>query len=199
MANLFEHLSDLIVNNIDPADREAEIFARYGRQVSIMILDSSGFSRISEKYGIVYFLTRLVMMRRIVEPILDAYNNIDFKFEADNIYGVFEHPDDAIRVALDAHAAVRENKLMLTESEPFRVCAGIGYGNLLYSETMEGYFGEELTLASKLGEDTADGGETLLTTSAYESADRELVKSFTQASLSISGIEVTYYQHQFEN
>ena len=53
MANLFEHLSDLIVNNIDPADREAEIFARYGRQVSIMILDSSGFSRISEKYGIV--------------------------------------------------------------------------------------------------------------------------------------------------
>ncbi len=56
-----------------------------------------------------------------------------------------------------------------------------------------------MTLASKLGEDTADGGETLLTTSAYESADRELVKSFTQASLSISGIEVTYYQHQFEN
>ncbi|MBP20158.1 MAG: hypothetical protein CMQ21_14880 [Gammaproteobacteria bacterium] len=164
-----------------------------------MILDSSGFSRISEEHGIVHFLTRLVMMRQIVEPILDAYNNIDFKFEADNVYGVFEHPDDAIRVALDAHAAVRENKLMLTESEPFKVCAGIGYGNLLYSETMEGYFGEELTLASKLGEDTADGGETLLTTSAYESADRELVKSFTQASLSISGIEVTYYQHQFEN
>ncbi len=199
MANLFEHLSDLIVSDIDPAEREAEIFERYGQQVSVMILDSSGFSRISEEHGIVHFLTRLVMMRRIVEPILKSYNNLDFKFEADNIYAVFDHPDDAIRVSLETHAAVHENKLMLTESEPFRVCAGIGYGNLLYSETMEGYFGEELTLASKLGEDTADGGETLLTTSAYESADRELVKSFTQASLSISGIEVTYYQHQFEN
>ncbi|MBQ61131.1 MAG: hypothetical protein CMQ19_03550 [Gammaproteobacteria bacterium] len=199
MANLFEHLSDLIVSDIDPAEREAEIFERYGQQVSVMILDSSGFSRISEEHGIVHFLTRLVMMRRIVEPILKSYNNLDFKFEADNIYAVFDHPDDAIRVSLETHAAVHENKLMLTESEPFRVCVGIGYGNLLYSETMEGYFGEEMNLASKLGEDTAEGGETLLTNLAYESADPELVKSFKPASLSISGIETTYYQHQYES
>jgi hypothetical protein len=64
---------------------------------------------------------------------------------------------------------------------------------------MEGYFGEEMNLASKLGEDTAEGGETLLTNLAYESADPELVKSFKPASLSISGIEATYYQHQYES
>lgn len=108
------------------------------------------------------------MMRQIVEPILKTYSNRNFKFEADNVYAIFDHPDDAVRAALDTHEAVHQSKLMLTENEPFRVCIGIGYGNLLYSETLGGYFGEEMNLASKLGEDTAEGGETLLTWAAYE-------------------------------
>jgi len=72
-------------------------------------------------------------------------------------------------------------------------------GKMLYSETLEGYFGEEMNLASKLGEDIAEGGETLLTVAAYENADRELVKSFEKLSLSISGIVATYYMQQFNS
>lgn len=199
MANLFEHLGELIASDIDPVERAAEIFDRYGQTVSVMILDSSGFSRISEEHGILYFLTRLVMMRQIVGPILETYHDRDFKFEADNVYAVFDHPDDAIRAALAAHEAVQKAKLMLTENEPFRVCIGIGYGKMLYSETLEGYFGEEMNLASKLGEDIAEGGETLLTVAAYENADRELVKSFEKLSLSISGIVAKYYRQQFNS
>ena len=95
---------------------------------------------------------------------------------------------------------------MLTGSEPFRVCVGIGYGRMLYSETLEGYFGGEMNLACKLGgemnlacklgEDVALGGETLITTAAYENADPALVKSFTQKSLRIAGIDATYFRHQ---
>ena len=44
---------------------------------------------------------------------------------------------------------------MLSDSERMRVSIGIGYGDLLYSETLEGYFGEEMNYASKLGEDLA--------------------------------------------
>ena len=198
MANLFEHLGKLIATGVDPTEREAEIYDRYGQTVAVMILDSSGFSRVSEQHGILHFLTRLVMMRQIVEPILESYNNRDFKFEADNVYAVFDHPDDAIRASIDAHEAVHQNKLMLTEKEPFRVCVGIGYGKMLYSETLEGYFSEEMNLASKLGEDTAEGGETLLTAAAYKNADSELVKSFEKLSLNISGIEATYFRHHFE-
>ena len=133
-----------------------------------------------------------------MEPILETYSHRDFKFEADNVYAVFDHPDDAVRAALEAHEAVHEAKLMLTENEPFRVCVGICYGKMLYSETLKGYFGEEMNLASKLGEDTAEGGETLLTCAAYENVDPELVKSFEKLSLSVAGIEATYYRHRFE-
>ncbi|MCH7742719.1 MAG: hypothetical protein IIB71_08690 [Proteobacteria bacterium] len=129
-------------------------------------------------------------------PILEACNNRDFKFEADNVYAVFDHADDAIRASLEVHDTVRQRKLMLTDHEPFRVCVGIGYGRMLYSETLEGYFGGEMNLACKLGEDVALGGETLITTAAYENADPALVKSFTQKSLRIAGIDATYFRHQ---
>lgn len=198
MANLFEHLGELIAAGVDPVERKAEIFERYGQTVAVMILDSTGFTRISEDLGILHFLTRLVMMRQIVGPILENYSNRDFKFEADNVYAIFNHPDDAIRASLDMHEAVHQNGLMLTENEPFRVCIGIGYGVMLYSETLEGYFGEEMNLASKLGEDTAAGGETLITSAAYEHADAELVKSFTPMPLTIAGINSTYFRHQFK-
>ena len=91
-------------------------------------------------------------------PILEACNNRDFKFEADNVYAVFDHPDDAIRASLEVHDTLRMRKLMLTDNEPFRVCVGIGYGRMLYSDTLEGYFVVETTLACKLGEVVALGG-----------------------------------------
>lgn len=197
MANLFEHLGELITNNVDPLNQEDEIFERYGRTVAVVILDSSGFSRVSEEHGILYFLSKLVIMRQIVGPILDNSNNLDFKFEADNVYAVFDHPNDAIRASLKVHEAVHKSKLMLTDSEPFRVCIGIGYGKMLYSESLEGYFGEEMNLASKLGEDIAGGGETLITVSAYEHADSALVKAFEVKSLNLSGLKASYYRLQF--
>ncbi|MFP6809065.1 MAG: adenylate/guanylate cyclase domain-containing protein [Pseudomonadales bacterium] len=198
MTNLFHHLDELLAKKIDPVDHEAEIWERYGQTVAVMILDSSGFSRISEEHGILHFLTRLVLMRNVVQPVIEEHSHVEFKFEADNLYAVFNHPDDAIRAAMKAHSVVKENNIMLTHKEPFRVCIGIGYGKLLYSETMEGYFGEEMNLASKLGEDTAEGGETLLTNAAFEHADPDLVKPFERMFLSIAGIEASYYRHQFE-
>lgn len=56
-----------------------------------------------------------------------------------------------------------------------------------------------MNLASQLGEDTAEGGETLLTWAAYEYADPELVKLFKRSSLSIVGIEATYFRYKFES
>ncbi len=198
MSNLFEHLAELLQQEIDPLDHQSEIWARYGRTVAVMILDSSGFSRVSEEHSIIHFLSRLVLMRKVVQPVIEDHDQVEFKFEADNLYAVFEHPDDAIKAAMKAHRVVHENNIMLTDSEPFRVCIGIGYGRLLYSETMEGYFGEEMNLASKLGEDTADGCETLLTEAAYSNADADLVSTYEKLHLEIAGIKAPYYRHKFD-
>jgi len=193
--NLFETLGMLLDQNIDPNTRADEIWARYGQHRAVMMLDSSGFSRVSERLGIIHFLSRLVLMRNMVQPVLQENGYLDFHFEADNIFATFSCSDDAIRAAQAAHDTVYGNNLMLTESEPFRICIGIGYGRLLYSETLEGYFGDEMNLASKLGEDIAEGGETLLTLGAYKSASPVLVQEFTERQVTISGMQINYHRH----
>ena len=194
--NLFDHLRRLIAEGIDPVSREAEIHARYGRDVSVLVLDSVGFSRISEQHGIVHYLTRLMQMRDVVKPVLDYCGALSSTFEADNAFAVFVDAHQAVIAAHGIHRAIDEARLMLTESEAFRCCIGIGSGRLLYSQTLEGYFGEEMNLASKLGEDIADGGETLITTATYERLDAELQTLYVSEQESISGIELNYYRNQ---
>ncbi|MEX2327148.1 MAG: adenylate/guanylate cyclase domain-containing protein, partial [Pseudomonadales bacterium] len=189
-SNLFQHLRQILAAGVDPLDREDEIWAAYGQRVSVMVLDSTGFSRVTEQHGILHFLSRLVLLRDIVKPVLVANNCLQSKFEADDAFAIFESPDDAIKAAFAVHHQVENEKLMLTENEPFSVCVGIGYGDMLYSETLEGYFGEEMNLASKLGEDTADGGETLITQNAFSAASHQLLTDFEPRQIHVSGLDV---------
>ena len=199
MGNLFNYLRELLDGDSHPLEHQDEIWQRFGRTVAVMILDSTGFSRTTEQHGIVHFLTQLMEAREIIEPVCNAGNCHALRFEADNVYAAFDHPNEAIATAFGIHEAVKSGGLMLNDDEPFRVCIGIGYGKLLWSETLEGYFGGEINLASKLGEDTATGGETLLSENAYRHADPGLVAEFSKSSLCISGIEATYYRLRHEN
>jgi class 3 adenylate cyclase len=197
MSNLFDYLHDLLARNIHPTEKQEEIWRRFGRKVAVLMLDSSGFSRTTQQHGIVHFLSQLMQMRNIIGDICQQHRSHAFRFEADNVYTAFDHPDDAIRAAWDIHGAIEEQGLMLTDEEPFRVCIGIGFGDLLYSETLEGYFGEEVNLASKLGEDTAEGGETLISAATYIHASKALQVGFSPEVLKLSGIEAPYYRHLY--
>jgi hypothetical protein len=66
---------------------------------------------------------------------------------------------------------------------------------MLYSETLEGYFAKEMNFASKLGEDIANGGETLITQSAYSLASSEHQGCFSADHAQVSGLDLTYYRH----
>lgn len=191
--NLFEALKEMIDQGTVPNDMADEIWQRYGQQVAVLVLDCSGFSRVSHQLGIIHFLERLVIMREIVAPVFAAHDHLEYRFEADNVYAAFDSADTAIKVADASQHAINSSNLMLTEAEPFRICIGIGYGRMLYSETLEGYFGEEMNLASKLGEDTADAGEILITSSTYERASEELLAGFEPRTLNISGLTGQYY------
>ena len=195
MSSLFDYLRELLSRNIHPLERQDDIWQRFGRTVSVMMLDCSGFSRTTQQHGIVHFLTQLMQMREIIGGVCNKSDCHALRFEADNVYAAFDHPDEAIKTAFNIHEAIKYEQLMLDHWEPFRVCIGIGYGELLWSETLEGYFGEEINLASKLGEDMAAGGETLISENAYRHASPRLVAGFLKSNLSISGIEATYYRH----
>ena len=50
-----------------------------------------------------------------------------------------------------------------------------------------------MNLASKLGEDTAEGGETLLTAAAWDQASKESVETVEQRHLVVAGVNLTAY------
>jgi adenylate cyclase len=191
--NLFQFLERLIATSEDPTQHENEIWRRYGQNVAVLVLDSSGFSRISKSHGIIYFLAKLMQVRECVKPVFDTHNCIHMHFESDSVFAVFKHVDSAICCASDVHQLIRDSNIMLTEDERFSVCIGIGYGHMLYSETMEGYFSEEMNLASKLGEDTAAPNETLLSVGSYSSASESLRIGFAPKTIQISGLDISYF------
>ena len=195
--NLFECMSRFIADGVDPMAREAEIWNRYGETAAILVLDSSGFSRVTESHGIIHFLSRLMLLRDIVKHIFDAHNCKRLHFNADNALASFETVDDAIVSARELHHRVYESELMLTDDDRFQVSIGIGYGAMLYSETLEGYFSEEVNFTSKLGEDIARGDETRLTLSAYRNADPKLLTGFAPLQAEISGVTIKHFRHVF--
>jgi class 3 adenylate cyclase len=139
-----------------------------------------------------------VLLRNIVKPIFDDHHCKLQNFSADNAFAFFDTVDDAIISARELHTEVYESRLMLTEDEPFQVCIGIGYGDMLYSETLEGYFSDEMNFASKLGEDLARCNETRITVNAYDHAQPRLVRDFTPQQVDISGVSIEHYLHVFK-
>jgi adenylate cyclase len=88
----------------------------------------------------------------------------------------------------------KENEILLTEDEPFRICVGIGYGYLLCSETLEGHYGDQMNITSKLGEDIASGNEILLTEPAYADISDQHKQMFRARQVVISDTSLTCYE-----
>lgn len=194
-ATLLETISAYRQSNIDPVSRERDLWDKYGETVALMVLDSTGFSRVSASHGIVHCLSNVVAMRGLCEPVCYTHHCLAFHGHADNIYAVFPHVTDALSCALSTHQEINRSGLMLTETEPFRVGIGIGYGRMLFGDGLEGYFASEMNILCKLGEDLAAGGETLLTENAYHHSSATLHHQFEQARLTVSGMELTYFRH----
>ena len=195
--NLFESMSKMLASGIEPESRQEELWARYGETVAVLTLDSTGFTRVSQSHGIVHFLSRVMMLRNLCIPVLEAHRSKRHHFEADNIYAAFDSIDDCVRAAQALHRCVFEARLQLTDEERYRVSIGIGFGKLLYSQTLEGYFGDEMNIACKLGEDIATGDETLLSPAAFSNADQQLLTGFEWREVAVSGVQLPHYRHLF--
>ena len=74
-----------------------------------------------------------------------------------------------------------------------QICIGVGFGRLLVVGD-EDVFGEEVNLASKLGEDVAGPGEVLLTESAWR-AVQDAFQGFEveERTLDLAGVQAPYY------
>lgn len=176
------------------ADIDAQIHTIFAETHAILVLDMSGFSRLTIRYGITHFLAMIHRLSAIATPLVKQYQGTVVKQEADNLFAIFPTVEAAVSAAVDILKSLRAVNSGLPDFMDLYASIGIGYGEVLLVAG-EDLYGNEMNLASKLGEDLARSNEILLTETAFQQ-----LQSATWAceaiELSVSGLELTAYQVQ---
>lgn len=190
--DLFPSIRDVTGRGLLTPLIEEDIWNRFGKKCAIMVLDSSGFTLHTRESGIINYLSCIIRLRDIIRPELARNGCTAMRFHSDDVFAEFTTADEALAAALDVHRAVRAGGIEVRSGCGLGVCTGIGYGEVLCSVS-EGVFGDQMNLASKLGEDLAKENEILLTSEAYQAIARESRPGFIRRRTTISGVELSYY------
>jgi adenylate cyclase len=193
--NSRENLQRLLTIIIRQPERKAEITETiediFGQKKAILVLDMSGFSHTTHYYGIISFLIMIHRMQLMCRPCIEGKQGKMIKAVADNLFCIFNTVDDAVGACHEINEhLISANEVMSLEQHLYAKF-GIGYGNILNIGD-EDIFGDEVNLASKLGEDIASKGEILLTSSAQAELRKDDTSAY-EARISISGLSLTYY------
>jgi adenylate cyclase len=193
-------LFDLIEQRLQPganiAELDEKIWSMFGETWAVLCSDMTGFTRRTDEFGIIHFLTLIYEMQKLLKPIVLAYNGLLIKTEADNLFVIFREPAQAVHCALAMHDATLRYNEGKTADYKIMVCIGIGYGKLVKIGD-EDCFGNEVNRAFKLGEDIANAGETLLTPDTYEAIKAQFPdRKFIQENTDKTGLVNRYYRLQ---
>ena len=173
------------------AEIDAQIYATFSATRAVMVMDMSGFSRTTVRYGVVHFLTMIQRMNELARPCVEEQGGMVVKFLADNVFAVFPEVIPAMRAAHDLAQCLRDASEALPPEMKLAGKFGIGYGEILLIENQD-IFGSEVNLASKLGEDIALPNEILLTEAARTQLS-EYQPGLESRALLISGLKLRYY------
>jgi adenylate cyclase len=190
-ARLDELLNQIIEHPEKRAELEAQIERDFTEQRAVFVLDMSGFSRTTQAHGVVSFLLMIHQMRLLASPVVRARGGRLVKAEADNLYCLFETVEAAVAAAREIVRRLETVNVLLPATRRLYASIGIGFGEVL-APAEEDLFGDEVNLASKLGEDVAGEGVVLLT----EAARAELPENLDarEERVSISGLVLKYFQ-----
>ena len=177
---------------------EAILWSNYGAEFAIFVLDMSGFSLLTRKYGIVHYLSMVRRMQLTTEPIVRSYGGSMIKYEADNCFAVFPDPLSAVNAAIAMQHAFNASNLLTSDDLDIHIACGIDYGKILIIGH-EDCFGDPVNRASKIGEDLAAAGEILITQEAMQMIPEEAGIKAHELSLSISGITIPAFQIEYQN
>jgi len=175
---------------------ETILWENYGQEQTVFVLDMSGFSRLTRKYGIIHYLSMVRRMQLTTEPIVKSFDGYMIKYEADNCFAVFPAPLQAINAAIAMQHAFDAANILTADDLDIRIACGIDYGRILIIGT-EDCFGDAVNRASKLGEDVAEAGEILVTKEAMQMVPVEAGIKSREVILSISGMTIPAYAVDF--
>jgi len=171
---------------------EHELWEEYGTERAVFILDMSGFSMLTRKYGIIHYLSMVRRMQLTTEPIVKSYGGSMIKYEADNCFAIFPDALSAVNAALAMQHSFKASNLLTSDELDIHIACGIDYGKILVIKG-EDCFGNAVNRASKLGEDIAAAGEILVTKEAMDMIPLEAGIKARELTVSISGIDIAAY------
>jgi len=170
-SELFRLLDARLAGATDASCGDEAIWARAGAHRAILVLDLSGFTRLTKKHGILHFLRVHRRAVGISLPRVATHGGRCIKLEADNVLATFARVTDAVAAARGILDDADAMNAALPDDDRVRVCQAIGWGRIL--ELDDDVFGDEVNVTFKLGEDVARRGELLLTEAAWSQAQGE--------------------------
>jgi adenylate cyclase len=182
----------------DRRNIEAALWNEFGTEYAVFVLDMSGFSMLTRKYGIVHYLSMVKRMQLTSEPIIKSYSGEMLKYEADNCFAVFPDPLSAVNAAISMQHAFTAENILTSDDQDIHIAVGIDYGKLLIIGH-EDCFGDPVNRASKMGEDVAAAGEILITKEAFDMIPVEAGINTREVTISISGINIPAYVVDYRN
>ena len=171
---------------------ETELWRDYGTEKVVFVLDMSGFSLLTRKYGIIHYLSMVRRMQLTAEPIIKTYGGSMIKFEADNCFAIFPDTLSAVHAAISLQLAFDASNLLTSDEFDVHIACGIDQGKILIIGN-EDCFGDAVNRACKLGEDIAAAGEILVTQDAINTITTELDFKLREINISVSGITIPAY------
>ena len=171
---------------------ETTLWEEFGTEYAVFVLDMSGFSMLTRKYGIVHYLSMVKRMQLTTEPIVKSFGGEMLKYEADNCFAVFPDSLSAVNAAIAMQHAFASENILTSDDQDIHIAVGIDYGRLLIIGH-EDCFGDPVNRASKMGEDIAAAGEVLITQEALDMIPSEANIKTREVNISISGISIPAY------
>ena len=168
---------------------EERIRRRFEQTRAVMALDLCGFSKTTQERGVIAFLAFIHLMRRVSQPIVERHRGVIVDAVADNILCLFDFVEDALGASRELIEELRRDEG--SADVELHASVGIGFGRILNFGDVR-IAGDEVNLASKLGEDVAQADEILLTAAAAEALTER--DGFARRTIHVGGLEVACYQ-----
>ena len=149
----------------------AEIERAFAVCGTILVLDIAGFSRLTARRGVVFYLAMVRRMQVLAGQVMDRYDGSVIKFEADNLFALFDSVDHALAFALDMQNGFQAMNVLTEDDADIYASIGIATGDVLLIDGKDAW-GHAMNVASKLGEDLAQGAEILVDADSFAAAEK---------------------------
>ena len=188
---LWKFLEERVSPDADVEDVDRRIWEKFGVEGAIMFTDLSGFTRRSAELGITHFLAIIHQSQILLRPVIEKRDGTVFEVVGDSMLIWFPTIRQALHCSVEMQRACRQFNADLKPANQILLCVGIGYGRVIRVGDSR-LAGGEVNVASKLGEDIAEGYEILISDEACKAAGEMPGLTFTLTGTHLPGSPEVY-------